>query len=109
MGFLDGPKQDLIEFVRQGQQLVVIYFYDEWNFVRVLASHAAEHAERRGDTVTAAFNRQLHDIFRIEILRIRSERSAGRVLDTLIDGKNGNITGPGEAPVINQRLQRSQD
>jgi len=85
MGFLDGAKQDLIEFIGQGQQFVMIDFYDEWDFVRVPASHAAEHAERRGDPVTATFNRQLHDIVRVEVLRIRRERSAGRVLDALID------------------------
>ena len=86
--FLDGSKQHLIELVRQRQQLVVIDLYDERNLVRVFAADDAEYAERRGDCVAPAFDREFHDVFRIEVLRVRRERSARGVFDALVDGKN---------------------
>ena len=41
VGFLNGAKENLIGFIRIGQQFVVVDFYDKGNFVRVLAGHRA--------------------------------------------------------------------
>ena len=73
MRLFDRAEQNLIEFVRQCQQLIVINFDDERNFVRVLSRDAAQDTEGRSDAVAAAFDRQLHDVPRIEIFRIRSK------------------------------------
>ena len=74
---LHRAKHHLIKLVRQRQQLVVIDLYDEGNLVRILARDRAQHAKSRSNGVAAAFDRQLDDVFRIEILRVGSERSAG--------------------------------
>ena len=71
--FFHVAKQNLIELIRKRQQFIVIYFHDERNLVGVLAGNTAQHAERRSHTITAPFDCQLHDIFRIEVLRIRCE------------------------------------
>ena len=77
VGLLHGAEQNLIELVRQSQQFVVIDFDDKGNLVGILAGNAAEHAESRSHGIATAFHGQLNDVFGIEILRIRSERSAG--------------------------------
>ena len=59
---------DLVELVRVSQQLVVVQLHEERNLVGVLAGHRAEHAQRGGDGVAAAFDRQLHDVLGIEII-----------------------------------------
>ena len=68
----------------------------------------AEHAERRGDGVAAAFDRQLHDVLRIEVHRVRRERRARRMLDALIDRQDRHVAGAAEPAVIEQRLQAAQ-
>src|SRR2546423_9688634 len=99
--FLDRAKQHLIESVWQSQQFVVINLDDKWNLVRVLARDCAEHAKRRSNAVAAAFDGQLHDIFRIEVLRIRRERSAGGMLYPLVNRQDRNVTGAGKSSMVN--------
>jgi hypothetical protein len=53
---LDAAKKNFVGFVGEGEQFVVIDFYQEWNFVRVFAGDGAEHAERRGHGIAAAFD-----------------------------------------------------
>ena len=60
MGFFHYAKKPLEKRVRQCQQLVVINLYDERDLMGVLPRHRAEHAKR-------------HDVFGIEVLRIRSK------------------------------------
>src|ERR1043166_4784253 len=57
--FFDSSEHDLVELVRQRQQLVVIDFHDERNLVRILPRHRTEHAECRGDCITTTLDRQL--------------------------------------------------
>src|SRR4030095_3843047 len=65
----------LVKLIRQCKQLVVIDLHDERDFVCVLSSYGSEHTKSRSNSVAAAFNSQLHDVLRIEIERIGSERS----------------------------------
>src|SRR5262249_60588675 len=85
VGFRYISKQHLIEPIWQSHQFVMVNLYDERNLVRVLSGDAAQHPECRRDAVTAAFNGQLHNILRIEVLRVRGERSASRMLNALVN------------------------
>ena len=76
----------------------------------------AEHAERRGDGVAAALDRQLHDVLGIEVRRVGRERRAGRMLDALVDRQDRDVAGAGQPPVSNSacrlastRVGRSDD
>src|SRR5882672_6866887 len=106
--FLDRAKQHLVKLIRQRQQLVMIDFHDERNLVRILTSDDAQHAKGRGNSVAATFHCQLHNIFRIEVLRIGSKGSAGGMLDTLIYGQDRKISGACEATMVEERLQGTQ-
>ena len=91
-----------------GEQLVVVELHHERDLVRVLARDRAEHAEGAGDGVAAAFDRELHDVLGVEVLGVLRERSAGRVLDALIDREDRDVAGAGEATVAVHRLQAAQ-
>src|SRR6201999_955213 len=106
---LNRAEEDLVELVRVGEKLVMIDLYDEGNLVRVLARDDAEHAERRGDGVAAAFYRKLDDVLRVEVDRVRRKRRARRMLDALIDGQNREIARARESPCVEERLKRTQD
>src|SRR6185295_18619767 len=99
---------NLIKTIRIRQKLVVVEFENERNLVRVLSRDRAQHSERGGDGVTAAFDCEFHDVLRIKVLDVRRERSPGRVLDTLIDGQYREVPGAGEAPVIKHCSEVSQ-
>src|SRR6187402_2979915 len=71
-------------------------------------SHRSEHTVRRSNSVTAAFYRQLNDICRVKILRVRRKAGPARVLDTLIHGQDRNITRSAKAPMVIDRLQIAQ-
>src|SRR6185503_1715067 len=75
-----------------------------WNLVRVLAREASKHAERGGDGIAAAFDRELDDVLAIEVDRVLGERCAGGVLNALIHGKDRHITRSGQAAVAVDRL-----
>src|ERR1700737_2997315 len=89
VGFLHGAKENLIGFIWISQQLVMVHLYDEGNFVRILARHSAEHAERGGYSVAFAFHGQLDDILRVEIVGVFREAGPGGMFDTLVDRQNG--------------------
>jgi hypothetical protein len=105
VSFLDRAKQDLVKLVRVCQQLIVIDLHDKGNVVRVLASHYAQHSKRGRHRIAAAFHRELHDVFGVEVLRVFSEACARGVLDALVHGKNGNIAGAGKPPVREDALE----
>ena len=100
MRFLYISKQDLIKLIRQSHQFVVINLHDKWNSVSVFSRDAAEHPESRGNAVATALHRQLHNVFRVKILRIRSKRGSGGMLDALIDRQNRNVTRARQSSVI---------
>ena len=81
---------------------------DERDPVRVLARHRAQHAERRGDGVAAALDRELDDVLGVEVDRVLGERRARRVLDALVDGQDRDVAGAAEAAVGEDALERAQ-
>jgi hypothetical protein len=83
-GLLHRGELDLIELVRVGQKLVVVELDQERDLVGVLAGARAQHPERGGDAVAATFDRQLDDVLRVEVGRVRGKAGPGRVLDPLV-------------------------
>ena len=104
----DAREPNLIERVRIRQELVVIDLEDERNLVRVLPRDRSEHAERGGDGVAPAFDRQLHEVLGIEVHRVRRERRAAGMLDALIDRQNRHVPGSGQPAMIEERLKAAQ-
>src|SRR5262245_12182061 len=72
-------EHNLVEFVREGQQLVVVEFHEERNLMRILSGHCAQDSESGGDGIAAAFNGEAHDVFGIEIIRVFGETGSRRV------------------------------
>src|ERR1700682_543038 len=70
----------------------MVNFYNKRNFVRVLASHGTKHSKSGSHGIALALYSQLHDIFRIEVVRILCEARSRRMLDALIYWKDGQIT-----------------
>jgi hypothetical protein len=102
-------EDDLIEFVRIGEKLVVIELDQEGNLMGVFARTGAEHAERRGDCIASALDGQFDDALGIEIGGIGRKAGAGGMLDALIDGEDRNIPGPGEPAVVEDHVEISQN
>ena len=92
-----------------GQEFVVIEFYEERNFVGVLAGDGAEDAEGGSDGVAATFHGELNDIFAVEVVGIFGEAGAGGVLDALVDGKDRQIAGAGEAAGVEHAMKVGED
>ena len=88
-----------------GEQFVVVDLHDEGNLVRIAARHGAQHAESRCYGVAAALKSEKEDIFRIEIVGIRSERSPGRMLDALIHGQDRDVARATQPAVRKDALQ----
>src|SRR5205085_10480753 len=103
--FLDSPEEHLVKPVRQRQQLVVIDLHDEGNLVRVLARDGTQHSKSGRDSVAAAFDRELDNVFRVEVFGVGSKRSAGRMFDALVYGQDRNVTSAREAAVVEETLQ----
>jgi hypothetical protein len=101
-------EHDLVVGVRVRQELVVVQLEQERDPVRVAAGGGTERAERGGDGVAAALDRQLDDAGRVEVVRVLRERRPGRVLDALVDRQDRQVAGAGQAAVRVQRLHRPQ-
>jgi hypothetical protein len=72
---------------------------DERDPVGVPARHRAEHTERGRNRVASALDGQFDDVGRIEVQRVGSERGRCRMLDALIDRKDRQVAGVGQATV----------
>ena len=105
---LHGSEKHLIETIGKGQQLIVIDFHNEWDFVRVLARNRAEHAEGRSYGVAAAFDGEFYDVLAVEIIRVLREAGAAGMLDSLIHWQDREITGFAQPPVAEHPLQIGQ-
>ena len=81
---------------------------DERDAVRVAARDRAEAAQRAGDGVAPALDRQLHDLLRVEVVGVGRERRRGGVLDPLVHRQDREVAGPGEPPVRVQALEIAQ-
>ena len=86
----------------------MVQLHEERNLVRVFAGHRAEHAERGGDGVAAAFHGELHDVFGIEIIGVFREARAGGMFDALVHRQDGHVTRAGQPAMVEQRLQAAQ-
>ncbi len=102
-------EQPLVVRVRVAQHLVVVDLDDEGDLVRIFPRDGAENAQRGGDRIAAALDRQLHDVPRVEVDRVGREGRAGRVFDPLIDGQDRHVSGACESAVIEDRLQVPQN
>ena len=86
---LNAGKQTLVIRIGISEKLVMIDLDNERNFVGVFAGNGSQHAQGGGNGIAAAFNRQLDNIFRIEIDRVGCKGCPGGMLDPLIDRQNG--------------------
>src|SRR5438552_2718505 len=105
---IDRPEDYLIVGVWVREKLIVIELENEWDLVCVLARDRPEHAEGRSNGVAPSFDRESHDVLRIEVLRVGCERSAGRVLDALIDRQDGQVARTREPPVVKHSSEVAQ-
>ena len=78
----------------------MVELHEERNLVRVFARDRAEHAERGGDGVAAAFHGELHDVFGIETIRVFREARAGGMFDALVHRQDGHITRAGQPAMV---------
>ncbi len=104
-GLLDAAEHDLVVLGGIGEELVVIELDDKGNLVRILARYRTERPEGGNHGVAAAGDGELDDVLRVEVDRIGGKRSAGRVLDTLVDRQNGEVTGAGQPARVEELLQ----
>src|SRR5690606_29253560 len=105
---LDGAEHDLRVGARVRHELVVVDLHDERDLVSVLARHGAEYAEGGSDRVATALHGEFDDLLGIEVVGVLGEGGAAGVLDSLVYGQYGNVTGVCEAAVTVQRLQAAQ-
>ena len=108
-GCLHFAEQDFLKGVRVGEEFVVVDLNDKGNLVRVFARDGTQNAKGRSDSVATAFDREFDDIFRIKIGRVFCEAGARGVLDALIYGEDGNISGAGKAAGIVDPLEIIQN
>src|SRR5437867_6917625 len=106
---IDRPEDYLIVSVWVREKLIVIELENEWDLVGVFARDRSEHAEGCSNGVAPSFDRESHDVLRIEVLGVRCERSAGRVLDALIDGQDRQVAGTREPPVVEHGSEVAQN
>jgi len=74
------------------------------SFCSMIASFTPHSPQRMTSSclIAAAFNRQLHDVPWIKILWVWSERRTRRMLDTLIDRQDRNVSRVRQPPVTKQ-------
>ena len=73
-----------------------------------LRATAPEHAERRGDGVAAALDRELDDVLGVEVLRVGREARPGGVLDALVDWQDRHVPRAAEPAVVDHELEVPQ-
>src|SRR5678815_3343812 len=76
--------------------------------MRVLSRNGTKNAECACDSIASTFDRELDDVLRIKIDRTRSEGSACRVFNSLIDGKDGHIARSRQASGARELTQAHQ-
>ena len=92
-GLFDLSKDDLIVLGWICEQLIVVKFEDEGNFVGVFAGNHAEYAQCGCHGITAPFYGEFDDIFGVKIDGVGGKGRAARVFDALINGEDGNVPG----------------
>ena len=107
-GLPHGAEHDLVVGVRAVQERVVVELHDEGDAVHVPARGQAERAERRGDGIAFAGERQLKEVQRIEVGGVLGEARRRRVLDALVDREDGDVPGAAEASVVEHASEVAQ-
>ncbi len=101
---LNAGVEGLVVFGGVAQRFVMVELHQERDAMRVAARHRGQHAVGRRHAVTAGFDRQLDDIFRIKVQRVGGEGGARRVLHALVNRQNGKVAGSPQASGIVQGL-----
>src|SRR3989337_4271961 len=91
-GILDGSKHDLVVFIRIGEQFIMIDFYYERYFVRILSGHHRQDTKCSSDSIATSFQRKLDDVFRIKISWIFCKRGSGTMFYSLVYRENRNLS-----------------
>ena len=87
------------------EQLVVVKFEDEGDFVGVLAGDHPEYAQCGSHGITAPFDGEFDDVFGIKVDGVGGKGRAAGVFDPLIDGENRNVPGAREPSRTVEALQ----
>jgi hypothetical protein len=87
----------------------MIDLHHERNFVRILASSHAEHAESGRYRITAAFKGKLYDIFRVKIIWVLREARTCRMFNALIHRQDAQIASASQPPRTIQSLKIYQN
>ena len=101
-------EHDLVVRVGDVEERVVVQLHDEGNPVHVPAGRQAERAEGGGHGAALTGQRQLQEVQRVEVGRVLREAGRGRVLDPLVDREDGDVAGPAEPSVVEQRAEVAQ-
>ena len=101
---LDAGVEGLVIFGWVAEGFVVVQLHEERNAVGIATRNRGQHAVGRGHAVTARFNRQLNNVLRIEVERVRRKRGARRVLNALVNRQNRKISCASQTPGVVQRL-----
>src|ERR1700743_3584204 len=91
-GVFNGAKWYLFIFCRIGHELVMVYFNQKRNLMRILSGHDGQITKRSSHRVAAGLNSQLDDIFRVEVKRVFGKRCTRGMLNTLVDRQYRYIT-----------------
>ena len=103
------PEKDFFKLIGVREQFVVVDLDEERNLVCVFSRNGAKNAEGGCYGITTPFDGKLHNVLWIEIERILCEARPGRMLDTLIDGKDGHVAGARQPSRLIHAIQVVQD
>ena len=87
----------------------MVELHEERNLVSVLSAHCAANAKRGGNRVAATLDRQLDDVLGIKVGRILREACACAVLDSLVNGKNAEVSGSGKSARVEHLVQGAEN
>ena len=107
-GLTDRREENLVVGRRVVQEVIVIDLHNEGNLVNVLARHGAEDAEGRRNGAAVTGNCEIAELGRVKVGRVLRETGRARVLDTLVDREDGEVSGAPEAAVVVQRAETAQ-
>src|SRR5882762_2707073 len=81
---------------------------DEWDAVRVAASHRAKDSEGRRHRVAVSLDCELDDFFAVEVDGIGRKRRSSGVLYPLVDWQDRQVAGARQAAMLEQGLQTAK-
>src|SRR5690606_1654354 len=99
-GAFNSAKHGLIEPVGEAEEFIVVDLHNKRNLMRILTAHNSEHPVGGSNGITAAFDSEFYNIFRIKINRIGSKSRTPAVLNSLIHRKDRAMPGARQTTVI---------